>query len=297
VSVDAGFTCPNRDGTAGLGGCSYCDNDSFRPATADRSLPLAEQIARGAAFLRTRYRAEKFIVYFQPFSNTYAPLDVLVPLYEEALSQADVVGLAVGTRADCVDEEKLRWFEQAARRRFVAIEYGLESIHDATLRRINRGHNFRCVADAMRRSAGRGIHLCAHLILGFPWETRQEMLETARTVSGFGIQSVKLHHLHVLSQTALGREFTLRPFALPSLREYAELAVDFLEWLSPGILIERLSAAVPESRLLAPVWGKRGGEVQRAIQDLLEARQTYQGRLLQGSAGANQSERRLRDRG
>jgi len=279
VAVDAGFTCPNRDGTVAVGGCTYCNNDSFRPSSADRSLPVGRQVENGIRHLRRRCRAEKFIVYFQPFSNTYAPLDVLGPLYEEALAHEDVIGLSVGTRCDCVDEAKLGWFAELARRKFVTIEYGLESVHDRTLERINRGHDFRCFADAVSRTRDRGIFICAHLILGFPWETRDEMLESAQVVSRLGLNFLKLHHLHVARNTPMGLEYQRQPFPLMSCADYVDLVVCFLELLNPAISLERLVADVREDLLLAPRWGKGKAGIQRAIESELATRNTYQGRL------------------
>jgi len=296
VSVDAGFTCPNRDGRAGSGGCTYCDNDSFRPATADRSVELGEQIGNGIAFLRRRYRAKKFLVYFQPFTNTYAPLEILIPLYERALAQADVVGLSVGTRADCVDESKIRWFEGLARRTFVTLEYGLESIYNTTLQRINRGHDFRCFVDAVERTRGRGIHICAHVILGFPWESDEEILETPAVISRLGIHFLKLHQLHILGNTALGREFLHQPFRLRGLEEYVDLVVRFLERLSPEVRIERLSAAAPEDRLVGPKWGRSSAQVHRQIELELGRRNTWQGRLFEFRGQARVGHRLLPSR-
>ncbi len=279
VSVDAGFTCPNRDGTAGLGGCAYCDGDSFVPESVSRARPVAEQVAAGIEYLRARYRARKFIAYFQPRTNTHAPLDRLVPLYEEAMAHEDIVGLAVGTRPDAVDEDKLAWFEQLAGARFVTLEYGLQSAHDRTLERIRRGHDYACWRKAVERTRGRGIYVTAHLILGFPWESREEMLSMAAAVSAAGVDFLKLHHLHVLRGTAMGAEFERAPFALPSYGEYVGLVVDFLERLDPDVCLERLFALAPEDRLLAPRWGKSKAEMQFDIEQALARRRTWQGRL------------------
>ena len=279
VSVDAGFTCPNRDGTVATGGCTYCNNDSFRPHGVDRHLPVAGQVDRGIAYLRSRYRAHRFIVYFQPFSNTHAPVEQLVPLYESALAHPDVVGLSVGTRPDCIDEGKLAWFEETAHRRFVMIEYGLQSIHDATLTRINRGHDYRCWLEATARSRNRGIWLSTHMILGFPWETRAQMLQMAAALSGAGLDSIKLHHLHIVRDTAMAREHEQKPFSLLGYEEYLELVTDFLERLNPSIRVERLFGHAPDAQLIGPRWGKSGAEIRRDIEERLAGRNTYQGRL------------------
>lgn len=279
ISVDAGFTCPNRDGTTAVGGCVYCNNDAFRPASARRPEPISTQVQNGREYLRRRYNARKFIVYFQPFTNTYAPLDRLIPVYESALSFEDVVGIAVGTRPDCVDESKLAWFEQLAQTRFVTLEYGLESIYDRTLRRINRGHDFSCWLRAVEQTRGRGIHVAAHIILGFPWESRDEMLATAGAISGAGLDFLKLHHLHVVRGTVLARDYLAHPMPLLSCGEYVDLVVDFLELLNPEIRVERLFGVAPDALLVAPRWGKTKAEIQYAIEQALANRQTYQGRL------------------
>jgi uncharacterized protein len=279
VSVDGGFSCPNRDGTVGTGGCTYCSNDSFRPATATRLKSVQVQAAEGIDYLRSRYRARKFIIYLQPFTNTHAALEDLIPLYEAALNYPDVVGLSVGTRPDCVDEQKLAWFENLAKTHFVTLEYGLQSIHDSTLVRINRGHNYQCWVDAMNRTRNRGIWLCAHLILGFPWESHEGMLRSAEVLSDQGVDFLKLHHFHVVRNTRLGDEYQRKPFPLPGFEEYLDLVIDFLERLNPDIIIERLFGSAPADQLLGPLWGKTKSEIRHSIEQRLQARNTYQGRL------------------
>ena len=281
VVVDAGFSCPNRDGTVGIGGCSYCNNDAFRPATATSEDPVARQVERGIAYLRQRYRAQKFIVYFQPFTNTFAPLEKLIPLYEAAFADRDVVGIAIGTRPDCVEEDKIAWLENLARTHFVTVELGLESVHDQTLARINRGHDYECWRRALRRTIGRGIYIGAHLILGFPWESRAEMLGMAEAVSGIGLDFLKLHHLHVVRNTALGRQFLNEPFPLLSYEQYLDLLIEFLEILDPAIRLERLFGLTQEEQLLGPHWGKTKAEIQHGIEHALAARATWQGRRYQ----------------
>lgn len=283
VSVDAGFTCPNRDGTLGKGGCTYCDNSSFRPETANRCKPVGEQVAEGIEYLKSRYRAQKFIVYFQPFTNTYAPLDDLIPLYESAIEHPDVVGLSVGTRPDCVDEGKIAWFEKLAQTHFVTLEYGLESVDDATLKRIHRGHTFQCWVDAMKLTRNRGIFLCTHIIFGFPWETRDQIVRTAEVLSGHGLDFLKIHHLHVVRGTLMADQFWKNPFPLFTLEEYADLVIDFLERLSPEIWVERLFGSAPEKQLVGPVWGKSKVEIQRFIEKRFAERDTCQGRLAENN--------------
>ncbi len=283
VSVDGGFSCPNRDGTVGINGCTYCNNASFRPGTASRLKPVGEQVLEGMDYLRKRYGAEKFIVYFQPFSNTHASLEELIPVYESAIAHPDIVGLSVGTRPDCVEDDKIAWFEEMARNLFVTLEYGLQSIYDKTLDRINRGHDYRCWLDAVQRTINRGIWIGAHLILGFPWETREEVLQTARAISDKGIDFLKLHHLHVVKNTEMEREFRNNPFPLPGLDEYVELVVDFLERLNPTIRIERLFGSAPPDQLVGPVWNKSKGGIRHRIEQRLQERDTWQGRLYKDS--------------
>ncbi len=280
VSVDGGFTCPNRDGTIGVGGCTYCNNESFRPRSASRLQSIASQVAEGIEHLRKRYAAEKFIVYFQPFTNTHAPLEVLAPLYETAIDHCDVVGLSLGTRPDCIDEAKLAWLEKLASTQFVTLEYGLQSILDSTLVRINRGHDFQCWADAMHRTRDRGIWLGTHLILGFPWETREDMLRMADVLSDKGLHFLKLHHLHVVRDTEMAGIYQEKPFHLLELEEYADLVVDFVERLNPAVLIERLSGSAPAKQLIGPVWGKSAAEIRHFIEQRFVQRNTWQGKAL-----------------
>lgn len=278
VSVDGGFTCPNRDGTVGAGGCIYCNNDSFRPKSASREQSISSQVEEGIKHLKRRYAAEKFIVYFQPFSNTHAPLDRLVPLYESAMNHPDVIGLSIGTRPDCIDEDKLAWLESLASRIFVTLEYGLQSIYDSTLDRINRGHNFDCWRKTVRLTRDRGIWIGTHLILGFPWETREEMLASADVLSDQGVNFLKLHHLHVVRDTELARIYEIQPFHLPELDEHADLVVDFVERLSPAIFIERLFGSAPAQQLIGPVWGKSAAEIRRHIDRRFRERDAWQGK-------------------
>lgn len=287
IIVDAGFTCPNRDGTAGIGGCSYCNNDAFRPATARRVEPIRQQVEDGIACLRRRYSATKFIVYFQPYSNTFGPLAELVPLYEAAIDHPAVVGIAVGTRPDCMDAAKIAWFESLARSHFVTVEYGLESIHDRTLALINRGHDYACWLDTVGKTRGRGIHLGAHVILGFPWESRNEMLAMAPAVSGVGIDFLKVHHLQIVRGTTLAAQYAVNPFALLDYAGYIDLIVEFLELLDPSICLERLFGLTRDDLLIGPRWDKTKAEIQYEIERALAARGTWQGRLHQTRPSAN----------
>lgn len=274
VSVDAGFNCPNRDGVAGTGGCIYCNNSSFRPESASRLKPVDVQIEEGIAYLRKRYGASKFIAYFQPYTNTYAPLEVLAPLYETALTHPDVIGLSVGTRPDCIDDSKLAWFEILARTRFVTLEYGLQSVYDSTLERIHRGHDFACWADAMKRTRDRGIWLGAHLILGFPWESKEEMVQSAEILSSSGLNFLKLHHLQIIRDTPLERLYRENPFPLLELDDYARVVADFIGRLEPSIYVERFFGSAPEELLIAPLWGKSAAEIRKVIESVVNSRRS-----------------------
>lgn len=279
VNVDAGFTCPNRDGTVGWGGCIYCNNDSFRPPEANPAIPLKEQIRRGISHVSKRYGAEKFLVYFQPYTNTYAPAEKLEALYREALSEEGVIGLAIGTRPDCVDEEKLTMIENLAKEHFILIEYGLQSIYDKTLEFINRGHDYNTFLKALDMTVGRNIHIGAHIILGFPTETRDEMLHMAEVLSELPIGFLKIHQLQVVRYTVLEKIYLNSPFHTFSYEEYIELLVDFLERLSPDIVIQRLFATAPDDILIAPRWDLSRHRIINDIINAMKKRGTFQGNL------------------
>jgi len=260
VNVDAGFTCPNRDGSIATGGCIYCNNDSFRPTACTSQTSLRDQIGKGIPYLRSRYGAKKFIVYFQPYTNTYAPVEVLERFYREALDNPGVVGLAIGTRPDCVDEEKISLLESLAKDHFILIEYGLQSIYDKTLAFVNRGHDYACFKNALALTAGRGIKIGAHLILGFPTETREEMLGMAGELSRLPVEFLKIHQLQVVQNTALADLYAVKPFHTLGYEEYIALLADFLERLTPEIILQRLFAASPDDILIAPIWNKTRSE-------------------------------------
>src|SRR5437773_2562071 len=222
VIVDAGFTCPNRDGTVAVGGCAYCNNNSFRPPSAIKTDPIRDQVREGIEYIRKRFDAHKFIIYFQPFTNTYAETGYLRELYTDAVEHPEVVGLAIGTRPDCVDEEKIRMIDEIAQRTFVSLEFGVESIYDDTLRRVNRGHDYATFLRAMELTRRRSIHIGAHLILGFPWETREQWLAMADEMSRAGVDALKIHHLHLVRGTALAAEYARRPFRVLGYEEYLD---------------------------------------------------------------------------
>jgi radical SAM protein (TIGR01212 family) len=278
VNIDAGFTCPNRDGTVGSGGCIYCNNDSFRPASCKPILSVREQVNNGIAYLSKRYRAEKFIAYFQPYTNTYAPVDELEHLYTEALDNPSIVGLAIGTRPDCIDNEKLDLLEELAKDYFILIEYGLQSIYDKTLRYINRGHDYATFLRALDMTTGRGIEIGAHIIVGFPTETREEMLAMAEEVSSLPIRFLKIHQLQIIRETVLADIYRDTPFHVFGYDEYIGFLAEFIERLSPHIIIQRLFATAPDDILIAPRWERKRNEIIHDLSSLLERLGAYQGR-------------------
>lgn len=277
VNIDAGFTCPNRDGTVGIGGCIYCNNDSFRPNSCKPTLSVREQVANGIAYLKKRYKAERFIAYFQPYTNTYASTDELERIYRSALEEPSVIGLAIGTRPDCIDEEKLLLLEDLAKDYFILIEYGLQSIYDKTLRYINRGHDYNAFLKALDMTAGRGIEIGAHIIVGFPTETRDEMLAMAEEVSLMPLRFLKIHQLQIIKDTVLAEIYRKEPFYVFSYQEYLEFLVDFIERLSPDIVIQRLFATAPDDILIAPKWDRNRNEILRDLGEILERNNTFQG--------------------
>lgn len=279
VSVDVGFTCPNRDGNVAIGGCIYCNNDSFVPSYARSRVSLQDQIRTGMEYLKKRFKAEKFIIYFQAYTNTYDKIEKLEKLYREALDNENVVGLAIGTRSDCVDEKKIKLFEDLAKDWFVTIEYGIESIYDKTLEYMNRGHNYQSLLEAIQITRKQGINIGAHIIVGFPTETRDEMLQMADEISRLKIDFLKVHNLHVVKNTPLARMYAKDPFHVFNYEEYIDFISRFIEQLSPKIVLERLFTDTPQNLLIAPRWNKTHTEILRGIEMELERRNTYQGRL------------------
>jgi len=291
VSLHAGFTCPNRDGKAGVGGCTYCINESFSPQVRETTggqagkppRSVREQMADGIAYMRARYRAKKFFAYFQAFSNTYAPVEKLRALYDEAIAFPDVVGLDIGTRPDCVPAEVLDLVESYTSRVEVWLEYGLQSAHDATLRRVNRGHDFATFRDAVERTRGRNIRICAHVILGLPGETREQMMQTALALQPLGLDAIKLHHLYVARGTPLEAEYRAGRLRLFSASEYVAVACDFLERIPDTVAVQRLVGdTTSEGVLVAPVWPEPKTEILRLIAQEFQRRGTRQGALVHG---------------
>ncbi len=281
ITLDAGFTCPNRDGTCGVGGCTFCDNSAFNPSYNRPGKSITEQILQGMAFHRNRYRrVRKFLAYFQAYTNTYASLDILRSRFEEALSVPGVAGIVVGTRPDCVNPSILDYLTSLSETHHVVVEYGIESVSDRTLRRINRGHDVAATERAVRETASRGIRTGGHLILGLPGETRDDFLESARVISRWPLHSVKFHQLQVIRGTPMEREYRERPgdFAEFTLASYLELMMELLEHLRPGMVVERIAGEVAPGKAFGEGWGIRYDRVLGMFEELLERHNSWQGK-------------------
>jgi uncharacterized protein len=277
IGLRMNFTCPNRDGTVAVGGCTYCNNASHTPQDYQPRTSVTQQLEQGATAVRKRHRAERFIAYFQSYSNTYDTTAKLERLYREALDFPGVVGLSISTRPDCLPDAVLDLIGDLARHTYVWLELGLESIYDRTLQWVNRGHGLREFIDAVERCKKRGLRLCAHLILGFPGETRADMLATPALLNHLGIDGVKLHNLHVIRNTGLEKLYHATRFALLSRDDYVSLVVDFLELLSPEIVVHRLTGETYRAITIAPAWSVDKISVHNAIHRELELRDSWQG--------------------
>lgn len=279
VSIDAGFTCPNVDGTVAFGGCTFCDNRSFSPSRRVARQAITEQIDRGIRQLRLRYaRVDRFVAYFQPATNTYAAPDRLREVYETALAHPAVVGLAIGTRPDCVPDEVLDLLTELASRTYVSVEYGLQTIHDRSLAWMNRGHGYRAFLDAIERSRDRGFQICAHVMLGLPSESRGDMLATAQEIARLRLDAVKLHNLYVVPGTPLAEQVARGECDLLEREEYISILVDFLEGLPPDTLVERISGDAPSDYFVGPAWCLDKPAVRQALAAELERRDSWQGK-------------------
>lgn len=279
ITIDAGFSCPNRDGTLSFDGCIYCDGKGSGTGAACRAESIKEQIQKAKDRLAARYKAEKFIAYFQAFTNTYAPCDVLRKRYDEALADSDIVGLAIGTRPDCVDAARLSLIQEYTATHMVWLEYGLQSIHNRTLEKINRGHTFEDFVQAVRITKGRNILICAHVILGLPGESRKDVLDTATTLADLGINGIKIHSLYILKGTPLARLFKEGGCTVLDQGTYVDWVAAFLEHLSPNIIVQRLTGDPDPPALLVPGWCLNKQQTLSLIKKTLEARDTRQGKL------------------
>ena len=280
ISLDAGFTCPNRDGRCGRGGCTYCNNQTFNPDYCRGDKPVAQQLEEGKWFFARKYPEMKYLAYFQAYTNTYGELSKLIRMYEEALSVPDVVGLVIGTRPDCMPPDLLDYLAELNRRTFLMVEYGIESTRDATLRRINRGHLWADTVNAVNRTAERGILTGGHVILGLPGETRADIVAQAADISALPLVTLKLHQLQLIRGTRMAREYAECPedFHLFGVEEYMEVVMEYVERLRPDIVVERFLSQSPKELLIAPDWGLKNYEFTNALRRRMRERDAYQGK-------------------
>lgn len=279
ISVDAGFSCPNRDGRIGTGGCVYCDNRTFNPVYCDPRKRVAEQLADGKRFFAHKYPDMKYLAYFQAFTNTYAPTDRLRQLYEEALQTEDVVGIVIGTRPDCVSDDLLDYLEELNQQTFLIVEYGVESANDETLKRIHRGHDFACAADSVRKTRARGITTGIHLILGLPGEDEAESLRQAPIIAALHPDIVKIHQMQVIRGTQLAKTYQDHPFRIYTVDEYIQLIAHYIRYLPPEMILERFVSQSPADKLIAPQWGLKNYQFTHRLNQYLEEKGICQGDL------------------
>ena len=274
ISVDAGFSCPNRDGKVGRGGCVFCDNRTFNPAYCEREKSITEQIIAGKEFFKRKYPDMKYLAYFQAYSNTYADVETLKRRYEEALSVEDVVGIVIGTRPDCVPDDTLDYLDKLNRQTFMIVEYGIESANDETLRIINRGHSFECSADAVRRTADRGIITGGHVIIGLPGEGPEECLRQADIISSLPLNILKLHQMQVVKGTRLAE---MNPYIYNKVEDYIRLVAEYISRLRPDLILERFVSQSPKGMVIAPSWGLKNHEFTNLLDNYLREHDITQG--------------------
>lgn len=280
ISLNAGFTCPNRDGSVGYGGCTYCNNQTFNPAYCKTEKTVTQQLEEGKRFFARKYPDMKYLAYFQAYTNTYGELQKLKAKYEEALQVPDVVGLVIGTRPDCMPDELLDYLEELNRRTFLIVEYGVESTDNGTLSRINRGHTFEVAEEAIRRTAERGIRVGAHIILGLPGETKEMLVRQAERLSTLPLTTLKLHQLQLIKGTRMAAEYADNPadFHLYTADEYIDLVIDYVEHLRPDIVLERFVSQSPKELLIAPDWGLKNHEFTDKVKKRMRERDSWQGK-------------------
>lgn len=280
ISLNTGFTCPNRDGTKGYGGCTYCNNNSFNPAYCSPETTINEQLEQGIAFFAKKYQTQKYLAYFQAYTNTYAKIEHIKSLFDQALNHRDVVGLVIGTRPDCINKELIDYLSDLAKHHFISLEFGVESTLNRTLQAVNRCHTFEETVGAYELAKGRGIHLGAHMILGLPGETREEMLTHADALSTLPIEFLKLHHLQVLKHTPMAIRLRENPelFSLFSVDDYLELVTEFIARLRPSIILERFISEAPLNLLIGPKWGLKNFEFVARFDKKLAQKNLWQGK-------------------
>lgn len=281
ISLNAGFTCPNRDGKKGFGGCSYCNNQTFSPAYCKTDKSVTLQLQEGIRFFARKYPSMDYLAYFQAYTNTYDEIGHLKELYEEALTVPKVKGLVIGTRPDCMPEELLAYLKGLAKNYFILIEYGIESTNDQTLALIDRGHDYACSVDAIRRTAGCGLLTGAHLILGLPGENKEDMLNHAERINDLPLNTIKLHQLQLIRGTRLAAQVKANPDMIHNYKpeEYADLVIDFLERLRPDLAVERFVSQSPPELLISPDWGLKNYEFTNLLERKMREQGNYQGRL------------------
>ncbi len=277
IAIDAGFSCPNRDGTKGCGGCIFCDNRTFNPSYCIREKSITEQMEDGKSFFARKYPDMKYLAYFQAYSNTYAPLNVLKARYEEALRVKDVVGIVIGTRPDCINKEILDYLEELNKQIFVMVEYGIESTNDDTLRRINRGHDFETSRRAVEMTAERGIKTGGHIILGLPGETDDEIIKQAPVISGLPLTTLKIHQMQVIRGTKLEKEYHNNTIKTYSAQDYIKLIARCIQYLREDLVLERFVSQSPSELLIAPQWGLKNYEFTNLLNNYLKKHDIRQG--------------------
>lgn len=280
ISINAGFTCPNRDGSVGYGGCTYCNNQTFNPAYCHTEKSVSQQLEEGKLFFARKYPEMKYLAYFQAYTNTYGRLEELKRKYEEALTVEGVVGLVIGTRPDCMPDSLLDYLEELSKRTFLLVEYGIESTNDDTLKRINRGHTFAVSEDAIRKTAVRGIPVGGHIILGLPGEEKEMLIEQAGVLSKLPLTTLKLHQLQLIKGTRMAAEYEKAPtnFHLYTADEYIDLVIDYIEHLRPDMVLERFVSQSPKELLIAPDWGLKNYEFTDKVKKRMKEREAWQGK-------------------
>ncbi len=285
ISLDTGFTCPNRDGTKGVGGCTYCNNNTFNPDYCKPDKSITQQLDEGISIFSTKYKTQRYLAYFQAYTNTYADIELVKQLYKEAIAHPKVVGLVIGTRPDCINEELIDFLSDLSKEYFISLEFGVESTLDRTLKDVNRCHTYQETVDAYELAKNRGLHLGAHMIIGLPGESKDDILNHATELSKLPINTLKLHHLQVVKHTMMAIQFKENPeqFSFYTADEYIDLITDFVALLRPDIIIERFISQSPHHLLIAPIWNLKNFEMVAKIDKKLTEKNLWQGKKIEPS--------------